>query len=90
MTGFKKFCLKLIKTPRLLGTSSRRPPTGASPLNPYREFRLEDLLTWYDNDNAFISDSWPIRPNRQLGLYADIYERKIQGYAIRRWANILK
>jgi len=23
-------------------------------------------------DNVFISDLWPIRPNRQLGLYADI------------------
>ena len=27
------------------------------------------------------SDLWPIRPNRQLGLYADIHERKIQGCA---------
>jgi len=34
-----------------------------------------------DNDNVFISDLWPIRPNRQLGLYADIHERKLQGYA---------
>jgi len=32
------------------------------------------------NDNAFISDLWPIRPNRQLGLYANIHERKTQGY----------
>jgi len=34
-----------------------------------------------DNANVFISDLWPIRPNRQLGLHADIHERKIQGYA---------
>ena len=35
----------------------------------------------FDNDNVFISDLWPMRPNRQLSLYADIHERKIQGYA---------
>jgi len=82
MAGFKQIWLKLIKTPRLLGTSSRRPPTGASSLSePLGEFRLPDLLTWYDNDNVFISDSWPIRPNRQLGLYSDIHERKLHGYA---------
>jgi len=23
-------------------------------------------------DNVFINDLWPIRPNRELGLYADI------------------
>jgi len=35
-----------------------------------------------DNGNVFISDLCPIRPpNRQLGMYADIHERKIQGYA---------
>ena len=33
------------------------------------------------NDNEFISDMWPIRASRQLGLYADIHERKIQRYA---------
>jgi len=30
---------------------------------------------------CFISDLWSMRPNRQLGLYADIHERKIQAYA---------
>ena len=34
----------------------------------------------YDNDNAFINDLWPIQPNRQVGLYTDIHEGKIQGY----------
>ena len=29
----------------------------------------------------FISDLWLIQPNRQLGLYVDIHESKIQGYA---------
>jgi len=28
----------------------------------------------------FISDLWPIWPDRQLGLCADIHERKVEGY----------
>jgi len=34
-----------------------------------------------DYDNVFISDLSLMRPNRQLGLYADMRERKIQAYA---------
>jgi len=30
---------------------------------------------------CFTSDLWPVRPNRQLALYTDVDERKIQGYA---------
>ena len=33
------------------------------------------------SNNVFINDLWPVRPNRQLSLYADTHERKIQGYA---------
>jgi len=31
-----------------------------------------------DNDNVFISDLWPIRRNRQLGLYVDIHVSKFR------------
>jgi len=39
----------------------------------------DSFALWYDS--VFISDLWPIWPDRQLGLCADIHERKVEGYA---------